>query len=225
VGGAGSDWVRGGLNTFDYVDDSPVDHVDRSGLLSVFDLKYGVQGASREQVREAFVDAAPGVALVGAVGGVAAIAVVAAPPPVKAAVVGAITRAFWGAQTAAFQVALVEAGAGAAVGVRCAGTAGGGGARTFEIVDGVRRAKAAELAGQTSIRANVEVGGRVVETLDVPLSSLRSPFKSAIDITSNPGTMGRFQNILNGTRAGDPLPPITVQPGTRGPSIFDIFFE
>jgi hypothetical protein len=126
VGGAGPDWVRGGLNTFDYVDDSPVDHVDRSGLLSDFDLTYGVQGASREQVREAFVDAAPGVALVGAVGGVAAIAVVAAPPPVKAAVVGAITRAFWGAQTAAFEVALAEAGAGAAVGSRCAGAAKAG---------------------------------------------------------------------------------------------------
>ena len=59
----------------------------------------------------------------------------------------------------------------------------------------------------------------------MPLSSLRSPFKSAIDVTSNPGAMQRFQNILNGTRAGDPLPPITVQPGTRGQLIFDIFFE
>jgi hypothetical protein len=103
--------------------------------------------------------------------------------------------------------------------------AGGGGSLSFEIVDGVRRAKAAELAGHTSIPANVEVGGRVVETIDVPLSSLYSPFKSAIDITSSPSAMQRFQSVLNGTRSGDPLPPITVQPGSRGPSIFDVFFE
>jgi len=103
--------------------------------------------------------------------------------------------------------------------------AGCGGARTFEILDGVRRAKAAELAGRTSITAEIRVGGRVVETAEVPLESLRSPFKSAIDVSSSPAQMQRFQSIMQGTRAGDPLPPITVQPGTRGPSIFDIFFE
>lgn len=69
------------------------------------------------------------------------------------------------------------------------------------------------------------MGGRVLETAEVPLESLRSPFKSAIDVSSSPAQMHRFQSIMQGTRAGDPLPPITVQPGTRGPSIFDIFFE
>jgi RHS repeat-associated protein len=120
----------GGLNTFDYVDDSPVDHVARSGLLSDFDLKFGVQGASRAEGRAGFDEAAPGVALVGAIGGVAAIAVVVAPPPVKAAVVGAITRAFWGAQTAAFETALVEAGGGGerGRGLREGGRHRGGGA-------------------------------------------------------------------------------------------------
>jgi hypothetical protein len=38
---------------------------------------------------------------------------------------GVIARAFWGAKTAAFEVALTEAGAGAAVGARCAGAAKG----------------------------------------------------------------------------------------------------
>jgi hypothetical protein len=101
----------------------------------------------------------------------------------------------------------------------------GGAGRTFEILEGVRRSKAAELAGKTSITAEVQVGGRVTETLEVPLESLRSPFKSAIDVSSSPAQMQRFQSILDGTRAGDPLPPITVQPGGRGPSIFDVFFQ
>lgn len=98
-------------------------------------------------------------------------------------------------------------------------------ARTFEVLDGVRRAKAAELAGRMTITAEVRVGGRIVETVEVPLSSLRSPFKSAIDVSSRPQQMQRFQDIVRGTTAGDPLPPITVQPGSRGPSISDIFFE
>jgi hypothetical protein len=64
-----------------------------------------------------------------------------------------------------------------------------------------------------------------VETLEVPLESLRSPFKSAIDVSSSPTQMQRFQRILQGTQAGDPLPPIVVQPGGRGPSIFDVLFQ
>jgi hypothetical protein len=100
-----------------------------------------------------------------------------------------------------------------------------GAERTFEIVDGVRRAKAAELAGRTTISAEIRVGGKVVGTTEVPLSTLRSPFKDAIDVSSSPAQMQRFQSILKGTRAGDALPPITVQPGARGPSIFDVFFK
>jgi RHS repeat-associated protein len=116
----------GGLDTFDYVDDSPVDHVDRSGLLSDFDLTCGVQGASRERVREAFVDAAPGVALVGAVGGVAAIAVVAAPPPVKAAVVGGDRASVLGSQDGRVRGRADRSwGRGGGWGTLCGGCKGG----------------------------------------------------------------------------------------------------
>jgi RHS repeat-associated protein len=108
---------------------------------------------------------------------------------------------------------------------RGGGAAGAGAGQTFEIVDGLRRAKAAELAGKTTVAAEVRVGGRVVGTMDIPLDSLRSPFKSAIDVSSHPSQMSRFKSILDATRAGDSLPPISVQPGGRGSSISDIVFK
>jgi RHS repeat-associated protein len=116
---------------------------------------------------------------------------------------------------------------GAGVGrlTRGGGAAGAGAGQTFEIVDGLRRAKAAELAGKTTVAAEVRVGGRVVGTMDIPLDSLRSPFKSAIDVSSHPSQMSRFKSILDATRAGDSLPPISVQPGGRGSSISDIVFK
>jgi RHS repeat-associated protein len=113
----------GGLNTYVYVEGGPIDAVDRSGLLSDFDLTHGVQGASREQLRQAFVETAPAVAVVGLVGGAAVAAVVLAPPPAKAAVIGAFTRAaqtaYVGAQTAAAEVTAAEVGVGAGVGAGC----------------------------------------------------------------------------------------------------------
>ena len=115
-------------------------------------------------------------------------------------------------------------GATAVLGGRLAARAKGA-ERTFEIIDGVRRSKAAELAHRQTVRAEVVVGNRVVETLDIPLASLRSPSKSAIDVSSSRRQFERWQSVLDGTKRGDPLPPITVQPGSRGPSIFDVFFE
>ena len=87
----------------------------------------------------------------------------------------------------------------------------------------MRRAKAAELAGSSAIRAEVlGSGGKVVT---VPLESLRSPFKSAIDVSSSPRQFQRWQSISDATKAGDPLPAIKVQPGARGPTIFNVGFE
>jgi hypothetical protein len=112
-------------------------------------------------------------------------------------------------------------GAGAEVGT----ITKGGAAQTFEILDGVRRAKAAELTGRQTIRAEVQVRGKVVETLEAPLSSLRSPFKDAIEISGSPRQLQRWQDVLDATKAGEALPPIAVQPGSQGPSIFDVFFR
>ncbi len=93
---------------------------------------------------------------------------------------------------------------------------------SFEIVDGVRRAKAAEIAEQATIRAQI---GGVGEIIEVPLDSLHSPFKAAIDVTSSPAAMSRWESVLEATRAGEELPPIHIQPGSRGPLLSDIFFE
>lgn len=95
---------------------------------------------------------------------------------------------------------------------------------TFEIIDGVRRAKAAQLAERGTIRAEIMVDGTVARTVDVPIENLRSPFKSEIDI-STPRGEARFNRVMRGTQAGDELPPILVQPGERGPSIFDVVFR
>lgn len=46
----------------------------------------------------------------------------------------------------------------------------------FEILEGVRRAKAADLAGHIELRAEIlDRSGRLIATADVPLSALRSP--------------------------------------------------
>jgi RHS repeat-associated protein len=134
---------------------------------------------------------------------------------------GQITAVGVGAALAA-GTAAAALGEGALIG---AGGAGGGSVTTYEILDGVRRAKAAELAGKASIVAKVMAGDRVVATTTVLIENLRSPFKSAIDVSSRPESMQRFLSIMQATRLGDRLPPITVQLGIRGPSIFDIFFE
>ena len=82
---------------------------------------------------------------------------------------------------------------------------------TFEILDGVRRSKATEMSGRTTIPAEVVgSGGKVVH---LPLSALRSP-KATIDAS---GTgLSRWLTTLRATLAGSTPPPIVVQPGGRG---------
>jgi hypothetical protein len=98
-----------------------------------------------------------------------------------------------------------------------AGVLGTGGADLFEILDGVRRAKAAELAGMTTIKA--EVLGMSGQTIDVPIEALLSP-KAAIDATG--AGLGRWLTTLQQTSAGSVPPPILVQPGARGTPIPDV---
>jgi RHS repeat-associated protein len=88
----------------------------------------------------------------------------------------------------------------------------------FEILDGVRRSKAAEIAGKGSIKAEVSgTGGKVVE---VPLGSLRSP-KSVIDVSS-PRDMTRWMKTLGQTLRGSEPPPILVRPGPNGTPIHQV---
>jgi hypothetical protein len=91
--------------------------------------------------------------------------------------------------------------------------------KTFEIADGVRRAKAAQQLGYKTIEA-VDHTGKVFQ---VPIKNLTSPLKNSIDI-STPINKFRYDMIYNGMKAGEKLPPIYVHPGSRGISIFDITF-
>jgi len=100
--------------------------------------------------------------------------------------------------------------------------AGGGGRTTYEILDGVRRSKAAEIAGRTGIEAEIEVAGRTVGRETIPLDALRSP-KEAIS-TGGSG-LQRWLNTLRQTLSGSKPPPIRVTPGTRGTPIPDVRIE
>ena len=107
--------------------------------------------------------------------------------------------------------------AGVAAGVARAATAAHESAETFKIIDGVRRAKAAEMSGKATISAEVEgASGKVAE---VAIRSLRSP-KEAIE-TAGAGA-GRWERVLQGTRDGAELPPILVRPGSSGIPVKDV---
>jgi hypothetical protein len=102
-------------------------------------------------------------------------------------------------------------------------TAAKGTEATYEIVDGVRRSTAAYSSGVTTIPAQVMVDGKIVQTLDVPLSALYSP-KSVIDV-STPSSLLRWQQTLQKTQAGSTPPPIIIQQGSRGTPIPNIRFD
>lgn len=119
---------------------------------------------------------------------------------------------------------LARVAAVAAGGARACSDPGGGGSGsgqpTFQIMDGVRRAKAAQLAGSSSIRAEVlGSGGKVV---DIPLEALLSP-KTSID-TSGAG-LSRWLTTLQQTLAGSPPPPILVQPGGQGTPLTQVVIQ
>ncbi len=87
--------------------------------------------------------------------------------------------------------------------------------QTSEILDGVRRVKAADLVGNPAIPAQIlNAEGKVVGTQNLPVSQVLSP-KPCIDVRSTVN-MDRFMNILNQTKAGSVPPPILVQPGSGG---------
>jgi len=91
-------------------------------------------------------------------------------------------------------------------------------ARTYEIIDGVRRAKAAQLAGQLTIWALIN--GRQPEE-KIPVAALLSP-KKKIDI-SQPRELQRWLSVRDGMKSEpDLLPAIIVRDGARGILIDDV---
>ena len=95
----------------------------------------------------------------------------------------------------------------------------------FEIIDGVRRAKAHELLGKPLIPAEIldEVGD-VRERREVELTSLRVPTKQTIDVSTQV-KWDRFMKTFNLVKSGSPTPPILVTPGNRGQKLTDISLD
>jgi hypothetical protein len=94
----------------------------------------------------------------------------------------------------------------------------------FEIIDGVRRAKAFELSGAATVRVVLQrPDGTQGPEIEVPIDALCSPHKAAVDL-STPAQRDRFFRIVNAIRAGQGarLPPLVVRPGTRGTRIKDL---
>ena len=89
----------------------------------------------------------------------------------------------------------------------------------YEIVEGVRRAKAAWICGQETIRARL---GGIGGILQVPLRNLRSP-KTTIADEGPRGT--DWGGIYRATQRGEELPPIVVVRGTEGTPIADVEVE
>ncbi len=94
----------------------------------------------------------------------------------------------------------------------------------FEIIDGVRRAKAFEQSGAATVRVVVQqADGTQGPEQEVTIDCLRSPHKAAIDLTS-PGQRHRYRRIENAIRTGQGalLPLLVVRPGTRGTRVKDL---
>ncbi len=87
---------------------------------------------------------------------------------------------------------------------------------TYEIVEGVRRAKAALRCGRETITAQVDGEDEIVE---VPISSLLSP-KPLIEDNGPRGAS--WGVIYRMTQRGDPLPPIIIRPGEFGTPVTDV---
>jgi hypothetical protein len=93
----------------------------------------------------------------------------------------------------------------------------------YQIVDGVRRARAFYLAGYSTIRAVVlHPDGTTESEKDVSLDPLYSPLDT-IDMSTR-AQAGRFWRIWNAVKSGkgSQLPSILIERGNRGTLIKDV---
>jgi len=80
--------------------------------------------------------------------------------------------------------------------------------KTFEIIDGLRRAKAADLVGYKTITAYIlDQESKIIDTRELSLDLRKEP--ESIDV-SHQRKMDRFMEILNQIKSGSTLPPIMV---------------
>ncbi|MGD9855394.1 MAG: hypothetical protein AB7U20_10650 [Planctomycetaceae bacterium] len=96
--------------------------------------------------------------------------------------------------------------------------------QTYQILEGVRRAKAYALSGFESAVCKVyRPDATFVGEMEIRIDQLRSR-KSVIDI-SDPKKRERFDRIARAIAAGRQIDPIAVEEGARGCSIADIEFD
>lgn len=98
---------------------------------------------------------------------------------------------------------------------------------TYEIIDGVRRAKAAQMSGHQTILAKLYAIGasKLIREFEVSIHQLRSPHKSSIRRVS-PADRTRWNRVVSGAKQNPlPFPPIEIVTGSRGAKIEDISFE
>jgi hypothetical protein len=100
------------------------------------------------------------------------------------------------------------------------------GGRLYRIMDGVRRAKAAQMFGHTRIRAEViDPLGHSLGEGDLPIDALRSP-KTRIRRVTLADEARWNRAVVGGHQAILPYGPITVQPTAEsGTKIEDIEFD
>ena len=95
---------------------------------------------------------------------------------------------------------------------------------TYQIIQGVRRAKAFQLTGATTIRAVIQApDGTHGPEIEVLIENLRSPYKSEIDMSTHKQA-DRFWSIWNAIQSGkeSQLPPVIIEHGSRGKPVQDI---
>ena len=90
----------------------------------------------------------------------------------------------------------------------------------YEVIEGLRRTKAAQEEGHTTIRGCIADGGHLGPEIDIPIEKLHCPSKDYID-PSGRGWV-RWMKIKIGMERGDIFPPIIVTPGFREKLVKDI---
>ena len=93
---------------------------------------------------------------------------------------------------------------------------------TYVIIEGVRRAKAAELLGWTDICCVLR-GDTTGRTFDVSVADLRSRRRTVeVDTIKK---HARFLDLFRAMQSGRPMPPLVVARGRLGIPIADVQFD